>query len=33
MNLEEKKLALVRAKIEKTAELTEDRRSWSGLRA
>lgn len=25
MNLEEKKLALVRAKIEKTAELTEDK--------
>ena len=33
MNLEEKKLALVRAKIEKTAELTEDKEELERLRA
>ena len=32
MNLEEKKLALVRAKIEKTAELTEDKEELERLK-
>lgn len=33
MNLEEKKLALVRAKIEKTAELTEDKEELERLKS